>query len=115
MQRKDTTHISSEDTPHSAIHDTINVLGQLPMRAGGEQGMVSGEHGTESTSLMFSSADDVSDRRDSSGGARLLDKVRTRGEPQGSSQPLSTVWADFCSRVRIQGVLKGKKAVEQQR
>lgn len=57
--------------------------------------MVSGEQGTESTSLMLSSADDVSDRRESSGGARLLEKVRTRGEPQTSSQPLSIVWADF--------------------
>lgn len=82
------------------------------MRAG-EKGGTSGEHGTESTSLMFSSADDVSDRRDSSGGARLLDKVRTRGEPQGSSQPRSTVWADFCSRVRIRrGVSKGGEAAE---
>lgn len=83
------------------------------MRAGGEQGMASGEQGTESTSLMLSSADDVSDRRDSSGGARLLDKVRTRGEPQTSSQPLSIVWADFCSGVGIQGVLQGEKAVQQ--
>lgn len=54
-----------------------------------------GEQGMESASLALSSADEVSDRRDSSGGARLADKVRTRGEPQTSSQPLSTVWADF--------------------
>lgn len=61
----------------------------------GEQGKMRGEQGIESTSLMLSSAEDVSDRRDNSGGARLADIVRTRGEPQGSSQPLSTVWADF--------------------
>lgn len=85
------------------------------MRTGGEQGMASGEQGTESTSLMLSSADDVSDRRDSSGGARLLDKVRTRGEPQISSQPLSTVCADFCRKVRIHNVLEGGKAVKQQK
>lgn len=54
-----------------------------------------GEQGTESTSLMVSSAEDVSDRRDRSSGGRLPDTVRTRGEPQCSSQPLSTVWADF--------------------
>lgn len=57
-----------------------------------------GEQGTESTSLMLSSADDVSERRDSSGGARFHDMVRTRGEPQTSSQPLSTVWADLWSQ-----------------
>lgn len=61
----------------------------------GEQGRRRGEQGTESMSLMLSSADDVSDRRDNSGGARPVDMVRTRGEPQISSQPLSTVWADF--------------------
>lgn len=67
-----------------------------PAMPGGEQGKMRGEQGSiESTSLMLSSADDVSDRRDKSGGARLPDMVRTRGEPQGSSQPLSTVWADF--------------------
>lgn len=54
-----------------------------------------GEQGTESTSLMVSSAEDVSDRRDRSSGGRLPDTVRTRGEPQCSSQPLSTVWADL--------------------
>lgn len=66
----------------------------------GEQGKMRGEQGTESTSLMLSSAEDVSDRRDNSGGARLADIVRTRGEPQGSSQPLSTVWADFWNTPR---------------
>lgn len=67
------------------------LIGDLPT----EPGAARGEHGIDSTSLMFSSADEVSERRDNSGGARLVDKVRTRGEPQGSSQPLSTVWADF--------------------
>lgn len=66
-----------------------------PCRAAGEQGRMRGEQGTESTSLMVSSAEDVSDRRDRSSGGRLPDMVRTRGEPQCSSQPLSTVWADF--------------------
>ena len=66
-----------------------------PTAANGEQGKIRGEQGIESTSLMLSSADEVSDRRESSGGARLPDMVRTRGEPQGSSQPLSTVSADF--------------------
>lgn len=107
VQRKDTTHMRTHCTHPPA--PVINVLRQVPMRAGGEQGMASGEQGTESTSLILSSADDVSDRRDSSGGARLLDKVRTRGEPQSSSQPLSTVWADFCRRVGTHGVLKGKR------
>ena len=51
-----------------------------------------GEQGTESTS---SSMEDVSDRRDSRGGAWPQERVRTRGEPHGSSQPLSTVWAVF--------------------
>ncbi len=69
--------------------------GDFPGAPGGEQGNMRGEQGIESTSLMLSSADDVSDRRDSSGGIRLPEMVRTRGEPQGSSQPLSTVWADF--------------------
>lgn len=59
-----------------------------------------GEQGTESTSLMVSSAEDVSDRREKSRGGRLPDTVRTRGEPQCSSQPLSTVWADFCNKPR---------------
>lgn len=68
--------------------------GDLPM----DPGATRGEHGTESTSLALSSADDVSDRRDSRGGARLPDMVRTRGDPQGSSQPLSTVCADFYNR-----------------
>lgn len=54
-----------------------------------------GEQGTESASLMVSSAEDVSDRRENSRGGRLPDMVRTRGEPQCSSQPRSTVWADF--------------------
>lgn len=73
-------------------------MGDLPIDPGaasGEQGMVRGEQGTESTSLMLSSAEDVSDRRDNSGGALLPDMVRTRGEPQGSSQPRSTVCADL--------------------
>lgn len=61
---------------------------------------MSGEQGTESTSLVVSSAEDVSDRRENSRGGRLPDKVRTRGEPQCSSQPLSTVWADFCNTPR---------------
>lgn len=56
---------------------------------------MSGEQGTESTSLMLSSAEDVSDRREKSRGGRLPDMVRTRGDPQCSSQPRSTVWADF--------------------
>lgn len=73
----------------------IGDLLQDPDPADGEQGRTRGEQGTESRSLMLSSAEDVSDRRESSGGARLPDMVRTRGEPQGSSQPLSTVWADF--------------------
>lgn len=66
----------------------------------GEKGRVRGEQGMESASLALSSADEVSDRRDSSGGARLADQVRTRGEPQTSSQPLSTVWADFWEKTR---------------
>lgn len=74
----------------------INVfMPKDPGAAGGEQGRMRGEQGTESRSLMLSSADDVSDRRESSGGTRLPDIVRTRGEPQGSSQPRSTVLADF--------------------
>lgn len=66
-----------------------------PRRPGGEDGRMSGEQGTESTSLVLSSAEDVSDRREKSRGGRLPDMVRTRGEPQCSSQPRSTVWADF--------------------
>lgn len=66
-----------------------------PPATRGEKGRVRGEQGMESASLALSSADEVSDRRDSSGGTRLADNVRTRGEPQTSSQPLSTVWADF--------------------
>lgn len=66
-----------------------------PCAASGEQAIVRGEHGTESGSLGLSSTEDVSDRRDSIGCDRLPDMVRTRGEPQGSSQPRSTVWADF--------------------
>lgn len=108
-------HHTHEDRLQLSTYGVFNVLRQIPKRLGGEQGMVSGEQGTESTSLIFSSADDVSDRRVSSGGARLLDNVRTRGEPQSSSQPLSTVWADFCQRVKIQGVLKGRKAVKQEK
>lgn len=71
-----------------------------PCAACGEQGNMRGEQGTESTSLMLSSTEDVSDKRDNSGGARLPDMVRTRGEPQCSSQPLSTVWADFWNQTR---------------
>lgn len=85
------THIQYVMTMHVPIGD----FPMTPGAASGEQGRMRGEQGTESASLMLSSADDVSDRRDSSGGARLPDMVRTRGEPQGSSQPLSTVWADF--------------------
>lgn len=78
------------------VHTPRGDLPMDPAMPGGEQGKMRGEQGSiESTSLMLSSADDVSDRRDNSGGARLPDMVRTRGEPQGSSQPLSTVWADF--------------------
>lgn len=62
-----------------------------PCRAAGEHGRMRGEQGTESTSLMVSSAEDVSDRREKSSGGRLPDRVRTRGEPQCSSEPLSTV------------------------
>lgn len=102
VQCRDDTFIPG-DILHLLIHSVVNVLLQVPMgdlprdpsTAGGEYGRMRGEHGTESTSLMLSSADDVSDRRESSGGARLPDMVRTRGEPQGSSQPLSTVWADL--------------------
>lgn len=85
----------------------IGDLVQDPDPADGEQGRMRGEQGTESRSLMLSSADDVSDRRESSRGARLPDMVRTRGEPQGSSQPLSTVWADFWKKSR-QKVCWGK-------
>lgn len=52
-----------------------------------------GEHGTESVSL-FSSTDDVSDRRVRRGGMWPSDTVRTLGEPQCSSHPRRTVWAD---------------------
>lgn len=62
-----------------------------------------GEQGIDSMSLMLSSADEVSDRRDRSGGARLADMVRTRGEPQCSSEPLSTVWADFYNEKKKKG------------
>lgn len=87
----------------------IGDLLQDPDPADGEQGRMRGEQGTESRSLMLSSADDVSDRRESSGGTRLPDMVRTRGEPQGSSQPLSTVWADFWKKSRQRSVRgKGK-------
>lgn len=63
-----------------------------------EPGIASGEHGMESASLMFSSTEEVSERRDNNGGARPVDMVLTLGEPQNSSQPLSTVWADFCHK-----------------
>ena len=60
--------------------------------------MVRGEQGMESGSLMLSSMEEVSERRESSRGARPVEKVRTRGEPQTSSQPRSLVSADFCNR-----------------
>lgn len=59
------------------------------------KGGLRGEQGMDSASLMLSSADEVSDRREKSGGARLADQVRTLGEPHCSSQPLSTVCALF--------------------
>lgn len=76
-----------------------------PCRAWGEHGRMSGEQGTESTSLVVSSAEDVSDRRENSRGGRLPDMVRTRGEPQCSSQPRSTVCADLWNEAR-QGQLE---------
>lgn len=79
----------------SCLHLLIANLPIEPAAVGGEQGRMRGEQGIDSMSLMLSSADEVSDRRDRSGGARLADMVRTRGEPQCSSEPLSTVWADF--------------------
>lgn len=79
----------------SCLHLLIANLPIEPAAIGGEQGRIRGEQGIDSMSLMLSSADEVSDRRDRSGGARLADMVRTRGEPQCSSEPLSTVWADF--------------------
>lgn len=54
-----------------------------------------GEQGMESESLMFSSLEEVSDRRDSRGGRRPVEMVRTLGDPQGSSCPRRTVLADF--------------------
>lgn len=79
----------------SCLHLLIANLPIEPAAVGGEQGRIRGEQGIDSMSLMLSSADEVSDRRDRSGGTRLADMVRTRGEPQCSSEPLSTVWADF--------------------
>lgn len=73
----------------------------------GEKGRARGEQGMESMSLALSSADEGSDRRDSSGGTRLAEKVRTRGEPQTSSQPLRTVLADFWEKARKK--LRGKR------
>lgn len=65
-----------------------------PYAANGEE-RERGEQGAESASLMFSSAEEVSDMRVNSRGALLPDMVRTRGEPHCSSQPLRTVFADF--------------------
>lgn len=83
------------------LHVLIANLPTEPAAVGGEQGRIRGEQGIDSMSLMLSSADEVSDRRDRSGGARLADMVRTRGEPQCSSEPLSTVWADFYNEKKI--------------
>lgn len=87
----------------SCLHLLIANLPIEPAAVGGEQGRIRGEQGIDSMSLMLSSADEVSDRRDRSGGARLADMVRTRGEPQCSSEPLSTVWADFYNEKKKKG------------
>ena len=78
-----------------------------PPAARGKPGRVRGEHGIESVSLMFSSAEEVSDIRDSRGGTRLAEKVRTRGDPQISSEPLSTILAVFWKENQMK--LSGKR------
>lgn len=58
----------------------------------GEQGSVRGEQGFESPSPVLSSTEDG---WENCSGTQLPEMVRTRGEPQCSSHPLSTVLADF--------------------